>query len=224
MLKNLYRKLEPKATWAIFTILLIVFFIFGQVFEMRKKDLGEGICYQKTESWKWKKDYNVCNGEVRQKEPDKCQCYQTFDMRLPYSPDEMSLLFANLKNNKTKTFSFITENRLNLYAISEITLDFVFPFIYCFLIIILIIRLWSAETAKYLILLPVIAGISDLCENTTIALLAFAFNENSSSFSFAYLAASFTAIKIILLIICVLIVVPVGAIISIKKRRTQKEI
>ena len=193
MLENLYRKLEPKASWAIFTILFYALLISGPLFTMRQAALGEG------------------------------EYVKTLDGRLfLYGSTDVKNLFGNLKNVKPEKLAFLANDKLNLYAITEVTLDFTFPFIYCFLIIILIIRLYSAETAKYLILLPVIMGISDLCENTTIALMAVTFDGNSSSF--AYLAASFTAIKLILLIICALIVVPVGVIISIKKQKAQKEI
>ena len=183
MLDGLYQWCEPKATWAIFTLLFIAFLIFAQLFEQRHKALG----YEN----------------------------QMLDGRGWYSPPDVKSLFEAIETRDTDYLKVFKTKGLNLYAVTELTLDLVFPFIYCFLIIIPIIRLYSPGNAKYLILLPIIAALADLFENALIAYLAFTFDKDVSSI--AYVAAVFTLIKTALLLICVIIVLPVGAIMSIYK-------
>lgn len=181
MLEGFYQWCEPKATWAIFTLLFIGFIVFAQLFEQRHKALG----YEN----------------------------KMLDMSGWYTPATVADLFKKIKEKDTNYLKLGKTDGLRLYAITEITLDFVFPFVYGFLIIIPIIRLYSPGNAKYLILLPVVAALADLCENFTIAYMAFTFDEKISSI--AYLASVFTLVKMVLLGVCVLVLL-IGAVISLR--------
>ena len=104
-----------------------------------------------------------------------------------YKPSDVDTLFRNLG-----------PKNLKIYAITELTLDVVFPIFYVLFLVFLMIRLFPADKAKYLILLPVLGGIFDLAENFTIAFLAFTFDQKESVIS--YLAAFFTFLKWVLLL------------------------
>jgi hypothetical protein len=133
-----------------------------------------------------------------------------------YSSKEVGILFDKIKTFDTEYLGINQHtDGLTLYAITELTVDFVFPFIYCLLIIIPIIHLYSAEKAKYLIWLPIVAAAADLCENFLIASMALTYHDTVSAI--APLAAVFTVIKSALLITCLIGVLPIGAINSIRK-------
>jgi hypothetical protein len=139
------------------------------------------------------------------------------DPKWMYSPPEVSQLFSTLESGKMQLFNNTLEiDKLNVYAITELTLDLVFPFVYSILLALLTIRLYSAANAKRLILLPIFAALMDISENFTIAYLAFSFDGSPSPV--AYLASIFTFLKTALLIISALIVI-VGAIASLGKNK-----
>ena len=125
-----------------------------------------------------------------------------------YSPQEVVDLFARL---------FIIE-KLNFYAITELSLDLIFPIIYVGMSAFLIVRLYAEKRAKYLILIPVFLGLEDFAENFTIAYLAFTFNNRVSSI--AYLASALTSLKWFLVGICLLIII-FGVISLLFKRKSQ---
>ena len=62
-----------------------------------------------------------------------------------------------------------------LYAVSEVTLDLIFPFAYGLSFALLLVRLWPRDQA-WLLLLPFVTVIADLLENFTIAFLAWTFD------------------------------------------------
>ncbi|MBS1793154.1 MAG: hypothetical protein JSS81_04835 [Acidobacteria bacterium] len=66
--------------------------------------------------------------------------------------------------------------KLPLYAVTEITLDLVFPVVYVALFVFLIVRLFPPRAGGYLLLAPLLAGAADLAENFSIAFLAFSGN------------------------------------------------
>lgn len=134
---------------------------------------------------------------------------ELLDPRWMYSPAEVSQLFNALRSEKLKA-----------YAITELTLDLVFPFVYSILLALLTIRLYSAAKAKRLILLPIFGALMDVSENLTIAYLAFSFDGSPSPV--AYLASIFTFVKKALLIISVIVVI-VGAIASLGKNKSPDD-
>jgi hypothetical protein len=107
---------------------------------------------------------------------------KVLDARGWYSPDEAKVLFERLGD----------EGRL-LYAKTEVTLDLAFPFIYGTLFLLLTLRLYEEGVARRLMLVPLIAMVADLLENSLIAYLAWTFNGQASALT--WVAALFTAIK-----------------------------
>jgi hypothetical protein len=64
-----------------------------------------------------------------------------------------------------------------LYALSECTLDVVFPFVYCSLFAGLLAHVYPRRAARWLLVLPVLALLGDLSENFHFAHLACRFND-----------------------------------------------
>lgn len=126
------------------------------------------------------------------------------DTRFLYDPLFVKSLFSRLGAEKLK-----------IYAITELTLDVVFPLVYVSLLVFLIIRVFPRGKAKYLILLPILGGLFDLSENFSVAFLALTFDGQQSNIS--YLASIFTTSKLILLPIC-LVILLIGAIWRIWKK------
>ena len=79
-----------------------------------------------------------------------------------------------------------------IYAVTQITLDFLFPFVYGGLFTIIFFALYG--NPKYLLLIPIITVIADLLENIATAYLAWSYKEGVES-SIASLATTFTAGK-----------------------------
>lgn len=104
------------------------------------------------------------------------------DARGWYGPDEVRTLLTALGRG-----------RAACYALSEVTLDLVFPFIYGGLMLALIARVYDDAAARWLILLPVAAAAFDLAENGLIAWLAWRFEGWPAGA--AYAAACCTALK-----------------------------
>ncbi len=96
-----------------------------------------------------------------------------------YSPQEAADFFKEIRDGGRK-----------IYALSELTLDVFFPFIYGGILVILLITYWKW---RHLLLLPLIAAGADLLENITLAFLALSFDGTASPV--AYVASAFTVIK-----------------------------
>lgn len=86
------------------------------------------------------------------------------DAKRHYSPDE---LYAFLDG--------IGENGRNLYAWTQITLDVIYPVVYCLLFAILLVALYRWEKLRCVVWLPLLTGVFDLLENVTTAYLAATF-------------------------------------------------
>lgn len=87
------------------------------------------------------------------------------DAKRHYSPDE---LYAFLGG--------IGENGRQLYAWTQITLDVIYPVVYCLLFAVLLVVLYRWEKLRCVVWLPLLTGIFDLLENVTTAYLAATFN------------------------------------------------
>ena len=90
-------------------------------------------------------------------------------------------------------FQAIGARGRRLYAVTQITLDVLFPLAYGTLLATLIVSLCDEPYARLLVLAPLLTAAADLLENITTAYLAFRFNDQVSSLASA--AASFTAAK-----------------------------
>lgn len=120
-----------------------------------------------------------------------------------YGPEDVRSLLEKLEDGGPR-----------LYAITEVSLDLVFPFVYGLLLAILIVRLWQPGRAAYLVILPWLAAAADLLENFTVAYLAWTFESASSNV--AYVASSFTLLKHGVLVLALLAVL-LGAVLSLGK-------
>jgi hypothetical protein len=119
------------------------------------------------------------------------------DSRRWYTPAEARNLFERLGKSGR-----------NLYALTELTLDLVFPLIYGSLFCLLTASLARAQWA-WLVTIPLFAALSDLVENSIVAYLAWSYAGQESSL--AWLAAAVTLIKTILLGLSLLILFAGGA-------------
>ena len=96
-----------------------------------------------------------------------------------YTPEEVSDLMNKLGDRGRR-----------IYGFTAITLDLIFPFVCGALPVILLIWCWGRTD---LLLLPVIAVIADLLENSSVAYLAFSYKGKISPV--ARIASLFTKIK-----------------------------
>jgi hypothetical protein len=94
---------------------------------------------------------------------------KALDARFFYRPDQVRDLLEALG-----------QRGRSLYAISEVTLDLVFPFLYAGILAVLIVNLYDAQAARSLLLAPLFGMTADLLENITAATLAWTYNGQSS--------------------------------------------
>jgi hypothetical protein len=122
----------------------------------------------------------------------------TFDGRYAYTPQEAHDLLE-MMGKRGRPF----------YALTQMTLDLVFPLIYGSLFLIAIFRLYGDP--GYLLLVPVIASVADLLENFTNTYLALSYRQGSvpslARFSSLCTGAKRSGITISVILVCVGIVV-----------------
>lgn len=99
-----------------------------------------------------------------------------------------------------------------IYAITELTLDILFPLIYGTLFAALIIHVYTRENAKNLVLVPLMSVAADVLENITTAYLAWRFDGQISPVARG--AAILTAVKSGLFILSLILIV-IGALAAI---------
>lgn len=114
-----------------------------------------------------------------------------FDVRDSYTPDEARELLKT-----------IDERGRRIYAITQLTLDLVFPFIYGGLFVITLYKLYG--NPGYLLLVPLITVFADLLENLMTAYLALSYKGLASPV--AQVASTFTTVKRSGLVIFVVLV------------------
>ena len=105
----------------------------------------------------------------------------------------------------------IGPNGRRIYAVTELTLDILFPLVYGTLFAALIIQVYAPDRGKFLLLVPLLAAVFDVLENITTAYLAWQYDGRTSPIARG--AAVFTATKSALLLLS-LILIAIGAIIS----------
>ncbi len=128
------------------------------------------------------------------------------DGRLWYTPAEVQVLFDKLGQAGRSD-----------YALTELTIDLAFPFVYGGILLILIYRLFEPKRARILLLLPFIGAICDLLENASIAVMAWTYR--GSPPDFAAVSRLLTFAKNLLVGLAVVVVL-VGAIRSLILKRT----
>lgn len=122
-----------------------------------------------------------------------------------YTPTDVADLFDKLG----------TEGR-KFYAISEISLDIVFPFAYGALLIMLVWWLWRTPWRSIFVTIGVLAACADLTENGLIAYLAFTYD--AAVQPWAHMANLATLTKWVLLCVSV-IGLGVGAVLRVFNAR-----
>lgn len=125
---------------------------------------------------------------------------RALDGRFWYSPDDARDFLRNIG----------TDGR-RIYAVTELTLDILFPLVYGTLFAALIIQVYSRESGRFLLLVPLLTAVFDVLENITTAYLAWQFDGRPSPI--AYGATLLTATKSALLILSLILIV-IGALIS----------
>jgi hypothetical protein len=92
------------------------------------------------------------------------------------------------------------EQGRQIYGMTELSLDLIFPLIYGSLIGIFIIRLYNGDTGKKLIMLPLLTIAADLLENVAAAYLALSFDGKASTLAWA--SSIFTMTKWVRFLLC----------------------
>jgi hypothetical protein len=107
------------------------------------------------------------------------------------------------KADVRKLLDLIGAEGRRLYALTQVTLDLLFPFLYGSLFAMLLVRLSKPEQA-WVLLFPVATVVFDLLENFTVATLAWTYDGKETSLATA--ASSFTMTKWGLLLLTLLLV------------------
>lgn len=120
-------------------------------------------------------------------------CNVVLDARGWYTPTEAYTLLDDLGAGGR-----------HLYAVTQVTLDLVFPFVYATLFAVLLVRVYTPATAGRLVFLPLLAAVLDIVENGLIAYLAWSFNPGDEQPAIAGAAAVATAAKTLFLALTIL--------------------
>jgi hypothetical protein len=140
-------------------------------------------------------------------------CFAGFQWRNKVVGDTLESSVCYTPGKASKILHAMGDRGRNIYALTEITLDFVFPFIYGGLFAILLFHVYSRGNARWLLLIPFITVVADLLENFTVAYLAWSFKEGEPS-PLAWAATTFTVVKTALFILS-LVLILIGAVGSI---------
>jgi len=116
------------------------------------------------------------------------------DSRGWYTPAEAAALFDALNQ--------LDGSARDVYAITALTIDMVFPASYGLLLAVLL--LWLFRGGAPLHLLPLALASADVLENITVAALAFSYDGTATPL--AWLAATFTLIKTVLFVVTLAVV------------------
>jgi hypothetical protein len=125
---------------------------------------------------------------------------RALDGRFWYSPDDACNFLRN-----------IGENGRRLYAVTELTLDVLFPLVYGTLFAALIIHVYARESGRFLVLVPLLTVVFDILENIITAYLAWQFDDRTSPVARG--AAILTATKSGLFILSLTLIV-IGSLIT----------
>ena len=131
------------------------------------------------------------------------------DVRYWYTPTDVKALFDKLG----------ADGR-GLYALSEVTLDLAFPFVYGGILLILIHRLFGPKAARLLLLIPLLGMGADLLENAGIATMAATYTGDAPKL--ASVVTVFSLIKGVLIRVA-LVVVLIGGVRALVLRHTGED-
>jgi hypothetical protein len=120
-------------------------------------------------------------------------CISGFEQRRKAIGDTLESSIWYTPDKASKVLQAMGEHGRNIYAITEITLDLIFPFLYGGLFAILLFHVYGREKAGWVLLIPLIAIVADLLENFTAAYLAWSFDGRPCQLAWA--ATTFTIVK-----------------------------
>jgi len=103
----------------------------------------------------------ACWGAFRWRRSKLGAQHTLLDSRFWYKPKEVQELFDTLGEPGRK-----------LYAVTQVTVDLVFPLAYGLLFAMAIVRLYGTPAASWLLFLPLLTVVFDLAENVLTAYLA----------------------------------------------------
>ncbi|WP_152051479.1 hypothetical protein [Tautonia marina] len=104
------------------------------------------------------------------------------DARPGYTPEELREVFEVWGQAKRQR-----------YAITQVTLDGIFPLVYGLLFAICVAQLFTGKRVRWLVVVPMLAMLADLVENMLLALLAW--NDQDDASPLAWIAAASTLAK-----------------------------
>lgn len=125
------------------------------------------------------------------------------DGRFWYSPDDANDFLRNIGAVGRR-----------IYAVTELTLDILFPLVYGTLFAALIIHVYARDSGRFLVLVPLLTVVFDVLENITTAYLAWQFDGQTSPVARG--AAVLTATKSGLLILSLTLIF-IGALITARR-------
>jgi hypothetical protein len=134
-------------------------------------------------------------------------CSQGFNWRATVLGPQIHLLDTRIVYSPVdaqKLFELLGDQGRRLYAITELSLDLVFPLIYGSLFIVFLFRLYDGDPGRFLIRLPLLTMAADWLENGTAAYLALSFDGRPSALAWA--GSVFTAVKWATFLACFFIV------------------
>ena len=131
-------------------------------------------------------------------------CLIGFDRRASYFGEQNKALDGRYdgytRQDAHDLFHNIGPNGREVYAITELTLDVIFPLTYGLLMVFLVVRNYPAKVGRWLIGVPMLAVLFDLLENFTIAHLAWNYQPSELA-PLAEVASFFTITKWVLVAI-----------------------
>jgi len=111
-------------------------------------------------------------------------CSQGFEWRRAKLGSENSSLDSRFWYSETQAqcfFECIGERGRHLYAVTEVTLDLLFPLVYGTLFAAMMVHLYPRSSAHLLVMVPLVTAALDLVENVTLACLAWQFDGHVST-------------------------------------------
>ncbi len=152
------KRLEKLADWPAFALLLIVFAVAQYGFHLRNTKLGEYAHKQVTRT-------TTETSNTDRKSPEEKKWYEpvtvvTKSIETPdgqfswYCPEQINKFAAN-----------IGPDGRSLYVVTELTLDMVFPMVYCGLVAILLFQLTANARHRRLLFVPLVGFAADIGEN-----------------------------------------------------------
>jgi hypothetical protein len=140
-------------------------------------------------------------------------CLALFDWRNKVTGKTLEGSYWYTPAKASELLKAMDKHGRRVYAVTEVTLDLAFPFIYGGLFAILLFQLYGGEKAGWVLLIPVITVVADLLENFTAVYLALSFDGQPSPLAWA--GTIFTLVKTAMFVLSLLLILVEAAILII---------